>query len=211
MSKIKYILRDFWWVIIKINLKKDWYAAQIARIYNLSREEMWKHTKKPFAKFRRGEIDEKTFWKMLSISTWSKIPSACSKVFTTNPKDYSKPNKSIINFIKKIKKLWYTSILLSDVYPPNKDQTKKLWRYDEFEHMVLSCNVGLSKFDDTVDGTTKIFDYALKKYNIKADEVIFIDDVEKNCLVAQKLWIKTVVAAKPSQVVREVKKLLKIK
>jgi HAD superfamily hydrolase (TIGR01509 family) len=44
----------------------------------------------------------------------------------------------------------------------------------------------LSKYDDIQNETTKIFDYALKKYKIHPDEVIFIDDVEKNCIVAQK-------------------------
>jgi FMN phosphatase YigB (HAD superfamily) len=50
----------------------------------------------------------------------------------------------------------------------------------------------------------------LKKYKIHPDEVIFIDDVEKNCIVAQKAWIKSIVAKGPRYIIKEVKKMLKI-
>jgi len=210
MSKIKYIFRDFWWVVATLDYKKSAHMAFIAKAYKIERSELRKYIEKPFEPFRRGEISEQKFREMLSKNIWVKTPAAAKKVFHVCPSGYAVLRKSIINFINKLKKLWYISVLLSDVYPPTKAITKKLWRYDFFDKLILSCDVGLSKFDDVTNWTTKIFDYALKKYKVKPDEALFIDDVEKNCLVAQKAWMKTLIAEKPSQVIRDLKELLKI-
>jgi len=40
--------------------------AEIAKVYNIDRKELWKYTEKPFETFRRGETDEKHFRKSLS-------------------------------------------------------------------------------------------------------------------------------------------------
>jgi len=63
-----------------------------------------------------------------------------------------------------------------------------------FDDVLISCAIGLSKHDDKIHGTNKIFTYALQKYAITPQEAIFVDDVEANCAVAQQLGIKTIVA-----------------
>jgi len=78
-------------------------------------------------------------------------------------------------------------VILSDENMPEGDKIRKIGRYDDFEDVVLSHEIGLSKYDDVVNGTSKIFRYVLKKYGLKPSEAIFIDDREANCISAQKL------------------------
>lgn len=210
MSNIKYIFRDFWWVVANLDLKKDSHVTKIAEAYAMEKNELWKYIEKPFESFRNGKISEKKFWETVSKNIWVRTPLATKKVFHICPSTYAVLNTNIINLIKRLKKLGYISILLSDISLPVKEHTAKLWRYDSFEHIILSCDVGLSKFDDVTNWTTKIFEHALKKYKIKGKEALFIDDVEKNCIAAQKAWITTILAEKPTQVIRDVKQILNI-
>jgi FMN phosphatase YigB (HAD superfamily) len=69
----------------------------------------------------------------------------------------------------------------------------------------------LSKYDDAKNNTTKIFDYALKKYKTQVSKVIFIDDTEHNCEVARKMGIKTILAKNARQIIKDAKKMLRIK
>jgi FMN phosphatase YigB (HAD superfamily) len=50
----------------------------------------------------------------------------------------------------------------------------------------------------------------LKKYKILANECLFVDDKDKNCKVADVVWMKTVLAKNPRQTIRDIKELLKI-
>ena len=211
MDKIKYIFRDFGWVIVRYKIKLAFFK-KISRLYGLDRKIVGPILSKYMYKIRTGKISENDFRKKLSknLKKPEPIQKDKDKIFAKDIHKIFALNTSIITFVKKLKWLGYTSIILSDIFEPTKKIIKKIGRYDEFDGLILSCDVWLSKYDDIQNETTKIFDYALKKYKIHADEVIFIDDVEKNCIVAQHAWIKSIVAKGPRYTIREVKKILKI-
>lgn len=211
MSQIKYIFRDFWWTVAKINIKKDGYVAQLERMYNLPRSILFEYLSAPMDKFRRWEISEKETRETFSKNIGLPMNKNISILFHTSLDDYSTLYQSIIAFVKKLQKNRYKCIILSDDFVPQTKKNYKAWRYKSFDDLLISCEIWLSKHDDRINGTTKIFSYALKKYNIKPWEAILVDDVEKNCKIAKKIWIKTVVATSPRQTIRDVKKLLKIK
>jgi FMN phosphatase YigB (HAD superfamily) len=50
----------------------------------------------------------------------------------------------------------------------------------------------------------------LKKFKIKPEEALFIDDGKKNCQVAESIGIKSVIAKWARQTIAETKRLLKI-
>ncbi|MCF7835024.1 HAD-IA family hydrolase [Candidatus Gracilibacteria bacterium] len=210
MNNIKYIFRDFRGTIMKLDTKKYGHVTQISNIYNIPKNEIRKAVEKPLAKMRRGEITEKNFRKEFSKNINKPILKDCSKIFHTPVELYSKPYKNIINLILKLKKLGYKNIILSDDFKAQTKNVKKTGLHKYFDDKILSCEVGLSKFDDTVNGTTKIFEYALKKYGIQGSEAVFVDDLEKNCIVANKLGIKTIVAQNSKQTIRDLKNILKI-
>jgi epoxide hydrolase-like predicted phosphatase len=210
MSQIKYIFRDFWWVVGKIDIPRKGYVAQLEKMYNLPKETIFQYLTDPINKFRRWEISEKenrnAFSKNIQLPIHKNIP----KLFNSPPHTYAALHKSTIAFVKKLQERGYKCVILSDEWVPQSNQLRKAWWYDGFDDVLLSCEIGLSKHDDKTNSTTKIFTYALKKYAIKPWEVIFVDDVEKNCEVAKKLWMQTVVAASPRQTIRDIKNILKI-
>ena len=210
MPQIKYIFRDFWWVVAKLKKDSISYSVQMASAYKIPKEQLVDFASKPMCEIRRWDITEHKFWSILSKNIGVDTPKTVKTIFHNPLDSYAKVNKSIIRFVAKIQKLGYVCIILSDDNAPQVSILKKAWRYKQFNDIVVSCNVGISKFDDVIDGTTKIFDYALKKYKIKATEAIFIDDTEKNCIVAQKAWIKSILAETPSQIIKEVTKILAI-
>ena len=57
---------------------------------------------------------------------------------------------------------------------------------DYFEHIFLSYEMHLAKPD------TAIFAEAMRKEGLKAEDTVFVDDREENCLAAQSLGIGTV-------------------
>ena len=210
MTKIKYIFRDFWWVVAQLDVVQHSYISRISSMYGISREELLKYLSNPLNKFRRWEISEQVFWKTFSQSIQLPLHKDYKKIFHTPLTEYSVYYKSIIAFVHRLQKLGYVCVILSDEVKPQAMKIRRGWWYEWFDDRLLSFEIGLSKYDDKINNTTKIFRYALKKYKLKPQEAIFIDDVAKNCAVAEKLGIKTVVAKGPRETIREVKKILKI-
>lgn len=210
MNNIKYIFRDFRWTVVKLDTKKHWYVAQLAEIYETTKNEIRESLSAPMAKFRRWEIDEDKLRQEFSVKSWKDIKPECLKLFHKKEDIDWIPYKSIVKFKEKLQKLWYKNIILSDEVPPQWKNVEELWRYDWFDDRILSHEIWLSKYDDVENNTTNIFDYALKKYWIQWNEAVFVDDLEKNCIVANKLWIKTILAQNTKQTIKDIKTLLDI-
>ena len=82
---------------------------------------------------------------------------------------------------KKLYLLSNISISFAETYQEVK-WIKEL--FDRFDGLVLSGPIGLAK------PNKEIFEYLLNKYNLTAEECLFIDDSEKNILGAEKAGIK---------------------
>jgi len=210
MNNIKYIFRDFRWTVVNLDVKKHWYVSQISKIYDTTKDEIRKSLSDPRSKLRRWEISESELWDQFSQNLGQTTHKECLTMFHKKDDILWKPYKSIVKFKDKLQNLWFKNIILSDEIQAQGENIRKIWRYDGFEDVILSCDIWLSKYDDVENNTTEIFDYALKKYNIQAEEVIFVDDTEKNCLAAATLWIKTVHAKDSKQVIKDLKKILNI-
>ena len=55
---------------------------------------------------------------------------------------------------------------------------------DYFTGYVVSCDIHMLKLNE------EIYRYLLNKYNLKAEECLFVDDVEKNVEGAKKVGMK---------------------
>lgn len=85
---------------------------------------------------------------------------------------------------------WITSKFLSD-------EEKKL-----FDEIIMSFEVGMVKPDH------EFYKYACNKLGVKPTETIFIDDIERYCIEAEKLGIKTVVYKNFEQLEKDLEKTL---
>lgn len=208
MSQIKYIFRDFWWVVAKLDKKKSSYLSQMAIAYQLPREDISKIASPYISQLGRWAITENKFWKIISQKIGVPTPQMVKMIFHQPLESYAKLNTSIIRFVSKLQKLGYICIVLSDDNVPQSLSLKKSGRYKQFDDVLISCDIKLSKYSDRITGTDEVFTYVLKKYNLTPSEMIFIDDVAENCVVAKRLKIKTVLAQTPMQVIRDIKKIL---
>jgi len=207
---ILYIFRDFRWVVASVKSPKYNYTNQIAKAYDISVPKLKKIMEPYKSKFHRWVIWEKEFWKSLSTAIGKTTPEEVKNIFHQDPNTYAVLHKSIIKFTKKLQTLWYISIVLSDVFAPKKKLLQKNWRYNGFDDVLLSCDIWLCKYDDRRNYTTTTFAYAIKKYKIQPEAVIYIDDKKGNCTLAKMLGCKTIVAKTSTQVIKDIKNILKI-
>jgi epoxide hydrolase-like predicted phosphatase len=73
---------------------------------------------------------------------------------------------------------------------------------DAFDHMTISAEVGLAKPD------ARIYQHALEKLGVHAEEAIFIDDMPANIDAAKVLGMQGVVFQEAEQAITEIKRLL---
>lgn len=71
-----------------------------------------------------------------------------------------------------------------------------------FKSVYISALLGMKKPDQ------KLYNYVLEKENVLPEEVIFIDDREKNISVAKEMGMKTILFQNPSQLQKELDSLL---
>jgi len=137
----------------------------------------------PRRAFDKGEITPEEFYSQVTTELEAKIDydnfySIYNDVFSLNPE--------VLDVMKRLKKN-YRLLLLSNTDVVRFGFIKK--KFPEimiFNEYILSYEVG------TMKPNPRIYEDALKKAGVEAKECIFIDDIEENIDVAQKLGIDIV-------------------
>jgi len=203
---IKNILFDFGWVMVS---KK--YDSPVLFV----EKEYWLET---------GYIMDKILDVVISFSKWTiSILDFHELLLSRLSKDIwerlfeiwgDRDGVSLLNdmylLVEKLILLWYKCYLLSDTNEIHESSNNMRHVYDMFDTKFLSCEMWVSKISDVSNWTTDFFDYAMEKLDIKAEESIFIDDLKENCDVANKVWIKTILAKNPQQVISDLYGILGI-
>ena len=94
--------------------------------------------------------------------------------------------------------------ILSNVYPMTMQVLQASGSYEDFDPIVLSCEV------HRVKPGRDIYQLALQKLGVQPGEVLFVDDQEKCLLPARELGMHTVLAESPGQIVVDVTALVKL-
>ena len=110
----------------------------------------------------------------------------------------------VINLAKELRGQGIITAILSNIFKFSADVTREKNGYDEFSPVILSYEVGMVKPEP------EIYQLAIEKLNVKSEEIIFIDDKERNLIPARKLGMKTVLAKKPEQIVKDVLALIEV-
>lgn len=132
------------------------------------------------------KINPKSF-----IEHWQKLRSNQIKINKRNKK-----------FLKKLGKNYFLGTL-TNVTHGHDILREKNGVYSPFKINLKSCDLGIAK------PSSKIFKQLLrrfKKKNITAREIIFIDDKERNNIIAMKFGIKTILFKNNKQLVRDLRK-----
>jgi glucose-1-phosphatase len=87
----------------------------------------------------------------------------------------------------------------------NFDENNKVWKFEDLfgKNIFHSSAMGTRKPDPSA------FNFILEKLNLKPSETLFIDDKERNTIVAESLGIKSIIFKDPETLRVELKNLLK--
>ena len=113
-----------------------------------------------------------------------------------------KIDRELIRFIRA-HKTETTMGLLSNGWPSTRRFIDEHWHIaDIFDDMIISAEVGLAKPD------RRIYQLALDRLGVNAEQTIFIDDFEENIQGARELGIHGIYFQNPQTILEELKGLL---
>ncbi len=179
--------------------------GNVSKIFEKKREDFLKIFRKNHEDLIKGKIDSKKFWRIITREL--KIYDGCDfEFFASWIKDYS-PIKDAHFLVKTIAKRHRVGIL-TNIY---KGMTfrlieKKIIPKIEYVKIISSCDTGIAKPD------MKIYKIAEGACGAKPEEILLVDDEQKNLAPAKKRGWQTVLfnAKNPSESSTKVINKLKI-
>lgn len=110
-----------------------------------------------------------------------------------------------VDLALKLKQKGYPIYLLSN-FPGDQFEKYRLQNsfLDEFHDRIISGDVGLAKPD------IKIYQLAIKKFNLNPEESLFIDDKIENTKGAEQVGIKTIQLQNPEDLHKEIRKFVDV-
>lgn len=151
-------------------------------------------------RFMRGQISEAEYWQELRNKYGLAIHDSISDEFKKWRGLVA--NEDILTLTKELKAEGTNIAILSNVIEPTYNVIEQAGYYDLFDEVIASCKVGYVKPEK------EIYEIALKRFNVTAEESIFIDDKQYCLDPAAEMGFKTILAQNPEQIIRDVKNCL---
>ena len=112
------------------------------------------------------------------------------------------PQRRVRKLAKELRKLGIKTGIFSNVFLSAALVLRITGGYRGFEPVILSYKEGYSKPDP------RIYQIAIQRTGARPQEILFIDNMEKNIEAAQAAGLKTIQAKNSDQVVADVKQIL---
>lgn len=200
--KNKYSTIFFDWGGVVADDSGDEFIESSLRNIGATDEQIKEIVKKEFSQFMLGQISELEYWNEVKNNYNLEVEDACFGYF--NNWQGIKPNIKMIQLLYDLKLKGFKVGLVSNIISPVRDLIKEAGYYNIFDETVLSCEVGLIK------PNKEIYQLALERMNVVAQESIFIDDKQLNLDTASDMGLNTILAKTPEQIINEVNKLVGI-
>lgn len=150
--------------------------------------------------YQKGLLTEKQLLEVLKKKGMVK-EDVLIYIMKNGRKEILRPMPEVLKFIEKLKKR-YKVYALSNVDRESVEYVKKkISIYNVFDDAVLSCEIGMAKPEQ------EIYKYVLKRFGLKPEECIFIDNRPKNVEGARKVGIKSILFESIEQIKRDLAKL----
>ena len=149
--------------------------------------------------FRKGLIEEGTFWERMCDFLDAALPSDGSLWGAAFEAIY-RPKTEMLEMVRKLRGSGYSTALLSNTETPAVDY---YWQqgYDFFDEVVFSC------VEHTKKPEREIYELALKRLGCDAECAVFIDDREGCIKGAQAVGLSTIWFKSIEQAEAELKQL----
>ena len=147
----------------------------------------------------KGEMSEKDYWKEIGkvVELNNNFPE---DLWTTQYEKFTHLDKEVLNLIINLRK-HYKTALISNTIEPHRIINEKRGLFKPFDVVILSHQVKMAK--DNSD----IFLLAVNKLNVKPEECIFIDDIQKFVDTAESFGMKGILFKSAEQLKKDLLKL----
>lgn len=149
-----------------------------------------------------GEINEDVHW--ANVLKRLKRPTAELQTIKDEFFGGDVIDRELVEFIRSLHGKFHVG-LISNAWSGMRAHLKKERLLELFETVVISAEVGVMKPE------ARIYSIALEQAGVKAEEAVFVDDVQVNIDACQQIGMKGVLFKDPQKAEDELKKLLKIK
>lgn len=177
-------------------------ARQVGKLFNLDLEKFEETRIKHYHLSSRGQMSEKEYY--LSISRELELEKVKINKFINHWKKLiykkTKLHKESEQILKKLKKN-YLLATLTNVSPYHEGPRIKNQVYKHFKHKLASTEIGLLK------PNLEFYKLLIKKLKLPPNQLVFIDDKERNMPPAKKLGINTILFKNNKQLKRDLRKL----
>ena len=200
---IKGILFDVGGVLISIDGYDPY--SRVAEFYNVDLEKAKKAFRKNIALLGiqyQGEDMEKQMWLSIAKELSSDTTEIPEHILGSDFTSRMQKNEKLLDILPKLKDQGLILGILSDVNPIHKAMLSEIYNNFDKQNVILSCDTGFRKYQK------EAFEEALKAMNISANEILFVDDSEKNIEMAESLGFKTIKAENEEQIISELEKAI---
>ena len=196
---IKAVLFDMGGVV-STNVENARYP-NLSKLAKLSEKSIKRKMSPIERKFDIGKIQPEKYFrriaKTLKIEDYTKVERIhCHSI------KRSRVRKYMAKIVKELKENGYRVGILSNTNVTDVEVHRKRGDYSLFSPLIFSCEIGYRK------PGIKIYRIALKRLGIKAGECIFIDNKRGNLITARLLGMKTILFKSPSQLRKDLERLL---
>jgi epoxide hydrolase-like predicted phosphatase len=145
--------------------------------------------------------------KVTEIEHWLDITRRLNRPETEMPRirkaffDGDITDPEIISFLRSLRKTHKTG-LISNAWDGLRPWIVSEKFDDAFDSMIISAEIGIAKPD------SRIYQFALEKLGVQADEAIFVDDVARNIEACQALGMHGILFHNPQQALGQITELL---
>jgi len=147
-----------------------------------------------------GLIDETGHWE--SVSKTLNIPGEEISTFQASFFDGDRIDTKLLDTIRSFRPRYRTG-LLSNAWSDLRKYIENKWNISEvFDDIIISAEVGLAKPDQ------RIYQLAIDRLGVTAEEAVFIDDVLGNVEGARAAGLSAIKFLNPPQVQEDLEKLL---
>lgn len=197
MTNQKYSTIFFDWGGVIANDPGDEFLGQLLRDVGVTEVQVQEIFETYMKRFMRGQISEAEYWHDLRIKYGLVIHDSISDEFKKWRGLIA--NEDILALAKEAKTKGMHIAILSNVIEPTYNVLRQAGYYDLFDDVIASCKVGYVKPE------AEIYDIALGRFDITAQEAIFIDDKQYCLDPAEKMGFKTILAQSPEQIMEDIR------
>ena len=198
MSKYKLFIFDAYGVTLNGGYPKTMKA--LAKKYNRDWKELYAiFYTKYFNMAATRKIPQGDAWKLAIKET--NLPCTIAEAKALHYSFMSK-NKQMAAFVDRMGKRMKTLLLSKNTRSQFSDAEKLMPFKHHFTYVINTWELGLAK------AKKETIMYVAKKYNIKASEMIYVDDQKENLIEAKKLGVATIHFTSYADFTKKVNKLL---